>query len=184
MADSEMMVTATSMSGITEEAPHRDQLGEINQQLAPSTTLASRQSSQSPHKRSSTGGPGPSPAKILKPDGSKGQDPAAVSESTESFYYRDRLLPPGWYVKIVKKKVAEYNYKVETIFYSPGGAVLTSQEQVAAYMSGQLSVDTIGHRPPVPVSQMPWRDQLSEINQQLAPTLNSRIARSATIEDP
>ena len=52
---------------------------------------------------------------------------------------------------------------VETSFYGPEGAVLTSQEQVAAYMSGQLSVDTIGHRPPVPVSQMPWRDQLSKI---------------------
>ena len=70
MADSEMMLTATSMSGITEEAPHRDQLGEINQQVAPSTTLASRQSSQSPHKRSSTGGPGPSPEKMFKPDSS------------------------------------------------------------------------------------------------------------------
>ena len=70
MADSEMMLTATSMSGITEEAPHRDQLAEINQQLAPSTTLASRQSSQSPHKRSSTGGPGPSPEKMFKPDSS------------------------------------------------------------------------------------------------------------------
>ena len=82
--------------------PWRDQLSEINQQLAPSITLASRQSSQSPHKRSSTDSPGPSPAKMLKPDGGK-----AVSESTESFYYRDRLLPPCWYVKIVKKKVAE-----------------------------------------------------------------------------
>ena len=51
--------------------------------------------------------------------------------------------------------------------------MLTSQEQVAAYMSGQLSVDTIGHRPPVPLSQMPWRD---EINQQSAPTLVSRQA--------
>merc|ERR1711994_861121 len=104
-----MMVTAISMSGIT-EATHGDQLGEINQQSAPSTPLASTQSLQSPHKRSSTGGPGPSPAKMFKPDSSKGQDPAAVSESTESFYYRDRLLPPGWYVKI-GKKVAEYSYE-------------------------------------------------------------------------
>ena len=86
MADSEMMLTATSMSGITEEAPHRDQLGEINQQVAPSTTLASRQSSQSPHKRSSTGGPGPSPEKMFKPDSS---EQAVMSGSTESFYYRD-----------------------------------------------------------------------------------------------
>ena len=51
--------------------------------------------------------------------------------------------------------------------------MLTSREQVVAYMSGQLSVDTIGHRPPVPLSQMPWRD---EINQQSAPTLVSRQA--------
>ena len=79
---------------------------------------------QSPHKRSSTGGLGPSPAKMLKPDSSKGQDPAAVSESTESFYYRDWLLPPCWYVKTVKKKVVEYSYEVETSFYSPGGAML------------------------------------------------------------
>ena len=121
-------------------------------------------------------------------------DPAAVSGSTESFCYRDRLLPPGWYVKIGKKQVAEYSYEVETSFYSPEGAMLTSQEQVAAYMSGQLSVDTIGHRPPVPVSQMPWRDELSEINQQLAPAFTSRPAsvskdlivenRSATTEGP
>ena len=44
-------------------------------------------------------------------------------------------------------------------------------------------MDTIGDRPPMPESQMPWRDQLSEINQQLAPTLASIPARSATIED-
>ena len=61
---------------------------------------------------------------MLKPDSSKGQDPAAVLESTESFYYRDCLLPPCWYVKTVKKKVAEYSYEVETSFYSPGGAML------------------------------------------------------------
>ena len=111
-----------------------------------------------------------------------------------SFCYRDRLLPPGWHVKIGKKQVAEYSYEAETSFCSPGGAVLTSQEQVAAYMSGQLSVDTTGDRPPVPVSQMPWRDELSEINQQLAPASTSRQvsvskdptleSRSATTEGP
>ena len=106
-------------------------------------------------------------------------DPAAVSGSTESFCYRDRLLPSGWYVKIGKKQVAEYSYEVETSFYSPEGAMLTSQEQVAAYMSGQLSVDTIGHRPPVPVSQMPWREQLSEINQQLAPSITLASRQSS-----
>ena len=58
------------------------------------------------------------------------QDPvASVSESTESFYYRDRLLPAGWYVKIGKKQVAETSYEAETSFFSPGGAMLTSQEQ-------------------------------------------------------
>ena len=58
------------------------------------------------------------------------QDPvASVSESTESFYYQDRLLPAGWYVKIGKKQVAETIYEAETSFFSPGGAMLTSQEQ-------------------------------------------------------
>ena len=80
-------------------------------------------------------------------NGQQVPEPAAVSGSTESFCYRDRLLPPGWYVKIGKKQVAENNYEVETSFYSPEGEVLTSQEQVAAYMSGQLSVDTIGALP-------------------------------------
>ena len=98
-------------------------------------------------------------------NGKQVPEPAAVSGSTESFCYHDRLLPPGWYVKIDKKQVAEYSYEVETSFYSPEGAMLTSLEQVAAYMSVQFSVDTIGHRPPVPLSQMPWRD---EINQQSA----------------
>ena len=31
---------------------------------------------------------------------------------------------------------------------------------------GGTNEDTIGHQPPEPDNQMPWQDQLSEINQQ------------------
>ena len=138
------------------QMPWRYQLSEINQQLAP--TLVSRQA-QDPIMESRSAQTRPSQdeeqtyhtVEVLVTETQQQQqvpDPASVSESTESFYYRDRLLPPGWYVKIGKKQVAENSYEVETSFFSPEGAMLTSQEQVAAYMSGQLSVDTIGHRPP------------------------------------
>ena len=40
-------------------------------------------------------------------NGKQVPESAAVLGSTESFCYRDRLLPPAWYVKIDKKQVAE-----------------------------------------------------------------------------
>ena len=93
-----------------------------------------------------------------------------TSDRTESFCYKDRALPPGWYIKINKKQVAEFSYEVETSFFSPEGARLQTQEQVQAYMTGQLSVDTC-HLPPMLLSQMPWKEELSEIDLQLVPSI-------------
>ena len=62
--------------------------------------------------------------------------------------------------------------------------MLTSQEQVAAYMSGQLSVDTIGHCPTEPDNQTQGRDQLTEINQQLAPTITVASRQASASRDP
>ena len=104
------------------------------------------------------------------------------SDKVEHFCYRDRALPQGWYIKIGKKQVAEYSYEVETSYYSPEGAMLQSQEQIQAYLSGQLSVDSIGHRPPISVQQMPWREDLSEINQQLVPSIETMTIPSPVIK--
>ena len=51
-------------------------------------------------------------------------------------------------------------------------------------MSGQLSVDTIGHRPPEPDNQTQGRDQLTEINQQLAPTFSLASRQASASRDP
>ena len=71
-----------------------------------------------------------------------------------------------------------------TSFYSPEGAVLTKdpitvevpviEDQYADFYYehfGGTNEDTIGHQPPEPDNQMPWRDQLSEINQQTSLSL-------------
>ncbi len=97
----------------------------------------------------------------------------------ETFYYRDRSLPPGWWIKVNKKQVAEYQYQVENFFYSPEGAELKNQENIPAYIAGQLSVDSIGHTPPVSVAQMPWREELSELDKQLVPALDSLVTHQA-----
>ena len=66
-----------------------------------------------------------------------------------------------------------------TSLYSSEGAVLTKdpitvevpviEDQYADFYYkhfGGTNEDTIGHQPPEPDNQMPWQDQLSEINQQ------------------
>ena len=73
---------------------------------------------------------------------------------------------------------------MKTTFYSPEGAVLTKdpitvevpviEDQYADFYYkhfGGTNEDTIGHQPPEPDNQMPWRDQLSEINQQTSLSL-------------
>ena len=97
----------------------------------------------------------------------------------ETFYYRDRSLPPGWWIKVNKKQVAEYQYQVENFFYSPEGAELKNHENIPAYIAGQLSVDSIGHTPPVSVASMPWREELSELDKQLVPALDNLVTHQA-----
>ena len=41
---------------------------------------------------------------------------------------------------------------------------------------GGTNEDTIGHQPPEPDNQMPWRDQLSEINQQTSLSLQGSVS--------
>ena len=109
----------------------------------------------------------------------------AAAESTpqptdgETFYYRDRSLPPGWWIKVNKKQVAEYQYQVENFFYSPEGAELKNHENIPAYIAGQLSVDSIGHTPPVSVASMPWREGLSELDKQLVHALDNLVTHQA-----
>ena len=97
----------------------------------------------------------------------------------ETFTYRDRSLPPGWWIKVNKKQVAEYQYQVENFFYSPEGAELKNHDNIPAYIAGQLSVDSIGHTPPISVAQMPWREELSELDKQLVPSLENLVTHQA-----
>ena len=57
---------------------------------------------------------------------------------------------------------------------------ITVEDQYADFYYKHFG-ETIGHQPPEPDNLMPWRDQLSEINQQLAPTftLTSRQASAS-----
>ena len=47
--------------------------------------------------------------------------------------------------------------------------VTVTEDQYADFYYKHFG-ETFGHQPPDPDNLMPWRDQLSEINQQLAPT--------------
>ena len=49
---------------------------------------------------------------------------------------------------------------------------------------GGTNEDTIGHQPLEPDNQMPWRDQLSEINQQLAPSITLASRQASASRDP
>ena len=106
-------------------------------------------------------------------NGKQVPEPAAVSGSTESFCYHDRLLPPGWYVKIDKKQVAE-NSRLHSFSQDP----ITVEDQYTDFYYKHFG-ETFGHQPPEPDKLMPWRHQLSEINQQLAPSITLASRQSS-----
>ena len=109
-------------------------------------------------------------------NGQQVPESAAVSGSTESFCYRDRLLPPGWYVKIGKKQVAENSRP-------PSFSQDTVEDQYADFYYKHFG-ETFGHQPPEPDKLMPWRHQLSEINQQLAPSITLASRQASASRDP
>ena len=111
-------------------------------------------------------------------NGKQVPEPAAMSGSTESFCYHDRLLPPGWYVKIDKKQVAE-NSRLHSFSQDP----ITVEDQYTDFYYKHFG-ETFGHQPPEPDKLMPWRDQLSEINQQLAPTFTLASRQASVPQDP
>ena len=84
-------------------------------------------------------------------NGQQVPESAAVSGSTESFCYRDRLLPPAWYVKIGKKQVAE-NSRPPSFSQDPITVEVTVTEDRYAdfYYKhfGRTNEDTIGHQAP------------------------------------
>ena len=71
-------------------------------------------------------------------------EPAAVSGSAESFYYRDRLLPPGWYVKIGKKQVAE-NSRPPSFSPDP----ITVEDQCADFYNTSARLSDISRPSPI-----------------------------------
>ena len=111
-------------------------------------------------------------------NGQQVPESAAVSGSTESFCYHDRLLPPGWYVKIDKKQVAE-NSRLHSFSQDP----ITVEDQYTDFYYKHFG-ETFGHQPPEPDKLMPWRDQLSEINQQLAPTFTLASRQASASRNP
>ena len=80
-----------------------------------------------------------------------------------------------------------------TSFYSPEGAVLTKdpitvevpviEDQYADFYYKHFG-ETFGHQPPEPDKLMPWRHQLSEINQQLAPSITLASRQASASRDP
>ena len=104
------------------------------------------------------------------------------SSGQESFVYRDPALPAGWYIKVGKRQVAELSYEVEVAYFSPDGAKLRTQEEVVSFLTGQLSVEDISHRPPISLERMPWKQQLDEINKQLAPVIEIKIQAGGNLK--
>jgi hypothetical protein len=62
---------------------------------------------------------------------------------------------------------------VETSFFSPDGALLRSQSEVAGYLGGRLQVNDKSHRPPVSVARLPWKDDLIDTNKLFVPNLEN-----------
>ena len=87
--------------------------------------------------------------------------------------YRDPALPMGWYIKVERTHIAKHRYYVETCFFSPDGARLKSQADVSKYLEKRLWVRDKSHRPPVPVAEMPWKDDLTDLDKMFVPTLKS-----------
>merc|ERR1719234_3049553 len=98
---------------------------------------------------------------------------AALGSGKQSFYYRDPALPNGWYIKVDRTQIAEHRYQVETSFFSPDGALLRSQSDVAGYLGGRLQVNDKSHRPPVSVARLPWKDDLIDTNKLFVPNLEN-----------
>merc|ERR1719193_492992 len=107
--------------------------------------------------------PAPTPASPL----------AALGGGKQSFYYRDPALPNGWYIRVDRTQIAEHKYQVETSFFSPDGALLRSQSEVAGYLGGRVQVKDKSQRPPVPVSRLPWKDDLIDTNKLFVPNLEN-----------
>jgi len=98
---------------------------------------------------------------------------AALGAGKQSFYYKDPALPMGWYIKVDRTQIAEHKYQVETSFFSPDGALLRSQSEVAGYLGGRVQVKDKSQRPPVPVSRLPWKDDLIDTNKLFVPNLEN-----------
>jgi len=98
---------------------------------------------------------------------------AALGGGKQSFYYRDPALPNGWYIRVDRTQIAEHRYQVETSFFSPDGALLRSQSDVAGYLGGRLQVNDKSHRPPVSVARLPWKDDLIDTNKLFVPNLEN-----------
>lgn len=98
---------------------------------------------------------------------------AALGGGKQSFYYRDPALPNGWYIRVDRTQIAEHRYQVETFFFSPDGALLRSQSDVAGYLGGRLQVNDKSHRPPVSVARLPWKDDLIDTNKLFVPNLEN-----------
>jgi hypothetical protein len=99
---------------------------------------------------------------------------AVLGGGKQSFYYRDPALPSGWYIRVDRTKIGEHRYQVETSFFSPDGALLRSQSDVANYLGGRLQINQFKfHDPPVSVDQIPWRDDLIDTNKLFVPNLQN-----------
>jgi len=72
-----------------------------------------------------------------------------------------------------RTQIAEHRYQVETFFFSPDGALLRSQSDVAGYLGGRLQVNDKSHRPPVSVARLPWKDDLIDTNKLFVPNLEN-----------
>jgi len=103
--------------------------------------------------------------------------------NNQTFYYRDLALPLGWYVRIDKRLIADYSYEVDTSFFSPDGALLKSQAEISAYLTGQLVVEDLSHRAPVSVNLLPWKEDLNEINKQFVPNIDIAGAGGFSLND-
>ena len=86
---------------------------------------------------------------------------------------------------IVESRSAQYRPSQEEGHHTV--EVLVSKDQHADFYYkhlGGTDKDTIGHQPPEPENQTPGRDQLSGINQQLAPTFSLASRQASVPQDP
>jgi len=110
---------------------------------------------------------------LASPAEDQTDDDVVNEEQKQPLLYRDPALPLGWYIKVKRTHIAKHRFYVENCFFSPDGALLRSQSDVSSYLEGKLRMKDKSYKPPLPVAEMPWKDDLAAPDKLFVPNLEN-----------